>query len=404
MTCYNPPDFLRRINKPLLGQFFAAHRLLEDVDWATMPSRDTAPVMSAWRRLTDQQHEAAEQIFRQIWHLGTTEGIRIVIDEARHPALGANQHFASALEQLPGLLNKALWIYLYQISLFQRAGDFLTWDKWGRRTRWKRTDLPSHVTPDASEVATEALRARISAHYMATEGCGRQCTIDLHRRSNTHLWFLYPEDYSEEHLTYEDGALAPRTLHPAFQVIFAYDAFHGSLEICARSKADGRQQLEAIFADTILHLALAEQADTPATYTPTCLLHRHHVCRHGDGIAAVRIRSLRCLVHGAGTRSQGPLVTINAGASDDPRDIHHVIDRLIGPHTNRQELLSVRSATMEVFFDTLNRRGQRTRVEFTLTTPDGCTLEDTPEHLLIRRRLVEWGLEAPGVAATRRAS
>jgi hypothetical protein len=401
---YNPPDFLRRINKPLLGQFFAARGLLGDVAWATMPSRDTGPVMHAWRRLSDQQQEAAEQIFRQVWHLGTTDGIRIAIDESRHPTFCPDQDLAGALEAEPGLLNKALWIYLHRISIFQRAGDFLTWDQWGRRTRWKRTDLPPHVTPDVSEPATEALRSRISAHYVATEGCGRQCTIDLHRRGSTHLWFLYPEDYSEEHLTYEDGALAPRTLHPAFQVIFAYDARHGSLEVCARSKAAGRQQLEAIFAETVLHQTLPEPVDARPTYTPACLLDRTHVCRHGDGIAAVRVRSLRCLVHGAGTRARGPLVTFNAGASEDPRDIHHVIDRLIGAHTNRHELLSVRSATLDVFFDTLNRRGQRTRVEFTITTPDSCSLDDTPEHQLIRSRLVAWGLEAPGVAAARQAS
>lgn len=396
MTSYNPHDFLRRINKPLLGQLLAKQNLLKDQPWDTMPSRDDQPVLKAWDLISEQDKERQERIFRKIWHLGRTNGISIAIDEAQTQ----NLNIAEDLERVPGLLSKAMWIYLNHPSLFDRASEFLIFEAWGRRSRWKRNDLPLQTEPHLDVIATEALRSQVSAFYKRTEGCSKHCTIHALRRGEMFYWFLYPEDHSEEHLNYGDDGEEPETiiLHPAFQVIFAFSPANGCLEVCARTKAEGRETLEAIFANTILHVQLPEQVTPTPVYTLQCLLDRNHTFSHVEGIAYVRVRTLRCQILGAGTKSRTPLNTFDAGLSDEPQDIHKAIDRLIGVNTPRGDKLHVVSATIQVFLNDCFSNGKRKHVDFTISIPDGCNLDDDPIHALIRASLVEWKLEVPHAA------
>lgn len=397
MQSFNPYDFLKRVHKPTLGEFLAAHGLLTEVDWAHMPSRDLAPMLEVWNQLSEDDRERMELIFRKVWLLGRTgDGIRCAIDLLTSPAYG--EAVVEAVEQVPGLLGKALWIRQHHQDVFEEACELRVFDTWGRRTRWKRCDLPVDVAPDLGTDAREALRDQVSTFYQRTQGCGKRCTVHTVQRGDTYFWFLYPEDHSEEHLDYQDDEPEPIILHPAFQVIFAYEPARGSLEICARTVGDGRETLEAAFAESILHSRMPDQVEPPPVYTPQCLLDRHHVFTPVPGIHRVRVRSLRCLLLGARTRSRNPMVTINAGSSEDPDDIHHAIDRTIGPNRQREGLLHVVSATIQVWLEERNRRGNRKRVDFTITIPDGCNLEDDPEHRLIRDALVTWDLEASHAA------
>lgn len=396
MQSFNPNDFLRKVHKPTLGEFLAAHGMLTKVDWAHMPSRDLGPVQEAWSLLPEADRERMELIFRKVWILGrTNDGIRCAIDLSFDPVTGKG--FADEVSHVPGLLGKALWIHQHHQDVFEDACELRAFDTWGRRTRWKRCDLPPGVAPDLGPAAQETLRAQVSTFYEQTQGCGKRCTLHTVQRGDTHFWFLYPEDHSEEHLDYQDDEPEPIILHPAFQVIFAYEPVRGSLEICARTVGDGRETLEAAFAASILHGRMPDQVNPPPVYTLQCLLDRHHVFAPIKGIHRVRIRSLRCLILGAGTKSRNPMNTFNAGTSDDPIDIYRTMDRIIGPHRQREGLLHVVSATIQVWLEETNRRGARKRVDFTITIPDGCNLEDDPEHRMIRDALVTWDLEAPHV-------
>ena len=86
------------------------------------------------------------------------------------------------------------------------------------------------------------------------QGRGRNCNVEVFRRYEKEYFFAYPEDYAQSGLEWVRNRLAPRSRHPAFEVVFVYCQNEGSLDIYAPRNTTEVTVLQQIFAKAILRM------------------------------------------------------------------------------------------------------------------------------------------------------
>jgi hypothetical protein len=126
-------------------------------------------------------------------------------------------------------------------------------------TRWhKRTGLPM-FKPRIDPSSLSELGAALSECLRREEGRGRHCTVEyLRREDGTDVFIARPDDFAKAWLEHDQvGTLQSQHGQPTFELVFAYHAERGTLELSGRVVARLKPKLENIFGQIILGADLA---------------------------------------------------------------------------------------------------------------------------------------------------
>ena len=79
---YSTRDFFRQIPNVLLARYFQGRGLFGDLDFAAMKDGKPDELFAAWLALPDNQRNAMDAEFRDIFEMSCEKGFRAIIDEA----------------------------------------------------------------------------------------------------------------------------------------------------------------------------------------------------------------------------------------------------------------------------------------------------------------------------------
>ena len=386
---YAPKQFLRQAENGLLEQYFAQRKEQVDVPWDELPETDSDTIYEAWQQLPEASVIGIDEDFRNIAQLASGEGIRTLIEEGHFHKV----ELAPSLDARDGFVNKAFWVFLNQRRVFDVALILDRSDHLNGRYWRMRKDMPKKA-PDLSPDAIDELARSLSAYYREKQGRGRHCHVDKYLRADRkHYFFAYPQDYADTFIGYDDkGAFERKRQNPAFEVIFVYDPIDGELDLFAQGGKDIKQDLQEVFARTILHEDLGQEDKTSQPYELNGLKKRDFAfpTDPADRIAEVRVKALRLSVIGNGGRQ----LSFEVPPKGPTREIHDFIENALDAEQLPMAMVNVKSAAIQVRFDTSGGPGRQTKtVSFRVSHPDSCNLKDSPEELLVKQYLKRWEIE-----------
>jgi hypothetical protein len=214
--------------------------------------------------------------------------------------------------------------------------------------------------------------------------------VECYRRNELDYFFAYPEDYSQASIEWIDSEFArlPRT--PAFEVIFVYSQDDGTLEIFLRGNKKPVPDLQKIFAETILKIALGPDIKDEKIYHLNPLKQKNFqfVSDPASGIEAVLICKLR-LTKFMGKKER---ITLEADPTYNPNAVYDLLDK-IQNKSMRLSSFNITQVGLKVFFSpALGSTKRRTR-SFDISYPNSCNLKQDGRDLIIRKMLAASGLE-----------
>lgn len=383
---FSPITFFQRVPNALLGRYFREkHDVLHDVAFDALEENRIAAeaVYQAFSGLPEGNQAEIEAECQDIDAMANQAGVTALIDEATD--FHQNATFPEAINQINSFHGKVMWTFLEYPNYWAGATSILHAENIPDAYWKKRNDLP-HVTPHVQPEDSDRLADGLSHYFHSKEGRGRHCKVDVFRKRGREHFFAYLSDFGQSDFEWEGNTLSPRARHPAFEIIFVYTQTEGSLDIYAPHNTKYVDDLQQIFADTILKLnELDEFAGDDRVYNLDKLADRAFVFRPplDSGIKTVLVRRLRFSLFGAGKRK----VAVEAHTDQNSKAVYDLMDRLRLPpfHVTQAEITVIFLAPVP---------GTRTRTRtFRISYPNWCNLHHEGRDLVIRKMLVASGIE-----------
>lgn len=391
---YSPRNFLRHAPNELLARYFHERDRLTDIDMASLHETDIDPIFQAWERLPADVRTRIDSDFRTLDALADEEGIRAILEEGRYHGDDLEPVFAP----MEGFYDKVLRTFLEHPHYVEIAARFREADELPRNYWLRRKEVPQ-VEPRDDAAGCEELASAVGAYFRQSEGRGYSCTVEVYKRGGAHYFFAYPEDYGQTQIEYEQGRLERRPHRPAFEVVFVYSQANGTLDTFFRGRRQTVRDLQEIFARVILQRELGDPAKDERVYELNRLKRRDFsfVYDPGSGIQDVRVKLLRLSFVG----ERGRRITIEADPSRQRDAIYDLLDQVTdgGSETGAAvgskiplALVNVTRAGIQALFAKEGKRGRPTRTFF-LSYPNACTLGQDGKDAVLRRMLVDSGIE-----------
>jgi len=386
---YTPRHFLRQAPNGLLKTYFARRNELTGINWAMLGdgAKDKDMIYRAWHSLPPDRVRQAESEFRAIYQLATEDGIRIIIEEASILAPDA----VPALREIEGLAHKAFWLFLHQPKLFAHVSRCDHADNLSSRSWRTRKGLPA-LPPDLGDEAVSGLAAEIGRYYWDHQGRGNNCRGESFTRGDDRAYiFIYPQDYADTFIGYDkDGTFVRVPQQPAFEIVFAYDASAGVLDLYAKGDRRLKQRLEEMFARHILGCEIGPEPAGNDAYRLDGLKDRGFPMPTDpqDNIRLPRVKTLRLYL----PDGRGQIVLDTPASTDTTDAIHANIERYLVAHQIARDSVRVGGATFQMVLRP-EGDGREKRFEFSVSTRGSSNINrDRPEDILARKYLKKWGI------------
>ena len=342
-----------------------------------------------WERLGDRDRTELEAEFRELHEMSCEKGWLAIKDEAEsNPYFSGDElrAFKEKLSDLEGYFERAFATFLNFNDLWVGARHFCHADF--LRGWRKRYGIPK-VEPDISTNARKAMTNAVSEFYYRREGRGKNCEIDLYKRTSRDYFFFYPEDCAQQSIEYVDGELKRRPHNPAFELIMNYDREAGSLDTLMKGDRKSLEAMQLEFARHILHLdALPND--------PTCeQVYNFEPFKAGalqfeidpNGIVEnVEVTSLRL----SSQVTKGSKIIIDGYKTRLTDGVYDQFAR-IGP-SMPIELYNVTRVELKVLINRGAGKAAKAK-RVILTYPNSCNLKYDGEDLAIRQMLANSGME-----------
>ena len=384
---YTPRYFLRQVPMATLKDYFGRRNELAGLKWDGDNEQVRVAVYDAWHALPAESIRRIESEFRAIYELATEDGVRIMVEEA---AIFAPD-MLDGLHARAGFLDKALWLFLNNPDLFAHVSRCDHADQLSRS--WKtRNGLPKKE-PDVVETAIDALAAEIGQFYWDKEGRGgHNCRAEHFKRANARTYFfVYPEDYADTFIGYDkNGTFVRMPQQPAFEIVFAFDAVKGVLDLYAKGDKHVKQRLEEIFGKCILGADIGPEAQGNPPHNLNGLKDRSFPMPTDpqDNIRQVRVKSLKLyLPDGMGH------ITLDTPAKAPSADtLYDNMDAYLVGHQISRDAVRVVSATIQMVIGAIGN-GREKKIEFNVSARSARGVcRDHPDDHLARKYLQKWGI------------
>jgi len=385
---YSTRDFFRQMPKGLLDRYFAAQKVLAELDFTTMKEGDPQTLFDAWQAVPEDGRRRMEADFGEIAELSDPAGLVAILDEAKFHLQGQPEKLADlrdALSALPDHHSRAMVTFLDHPEVWRGALYFHHADKlpWWR----KRKNLPQR--PAAVDKASLALLAeKIKAHFRATDGRGRNCVVEPYRRGERDYFFAFPEDHAQRHVEWSEDRFELRAHNPAFEIVYVYCQAEGTLELNARGLGQSVQALQVIFAQAVLKMdSLPPDPRDEWVYDLGPLVRRDFafVTEAGSGIGAVVVKRVRL----SSRVRRGDRLTIEADPSQNRLAVHDLMEE-VGKSVPLH-LYNVTQVDVEATVQVAGGRAKRKAIR--ITHPNMCSLKQEDMDLKLQQMLVASGIE-----------
>jgi hypothetical protein len=376
---YNPKRFLRQAPNNLLSQYLKEKGVLEEIKFEKLTETKIESIYSAWLALPEKERSDMEKDFREIDFMATEGGTKAIIDEAGWHG----EELGPVLSELKSHHDRAFWTFLNRPAFWKGAFHFHYADNIPASYWRKRKNIPKKaalVDPENIKQLEQAL----SKYFHNKEGRGKNCRVECYRRNELDYFFAYPEDYSQASIEWIDSEFArlPRT--PAFEVIFVYSQDDGTLEIFLRGNKKPVPDLQKIFAETILKIALGPDIKDEKIYHLNPLKQKNFqfVSDPASGIEAVLICKLR-LTRFMGKKER---ITLEADPTYNPNAVYDLLDK-IQNKSMRLSNFNITQVGLKVFFSPAPGSTKRRTRSFDINYPNSCNLKQDGRDLIIRKML-----------------
>jgi hypothetical protein len=386
---YAPKQFLRQVQIELLKEYFTRRKVLGGVEWDKLKETEIEPIHDSWQALSEQICEAIDREFRQVHAMATANGTRAIIEEGRFHGLD----LTTKLDTQDGYINKVLWTLLEHPNIFDIAQIMNRADHLNGRHWRKRKDIPKKE-PNVSSEALKELADAVSAYYRENQGRGRHCWVETYLRANRyHYFFVYPQDYTDTFIGYNDDGQFQRKAHsPAFEVIYIYDPEDGTLDLYVQGDKELRRDLQELFGRAILNEELGEEKRNSAPYDLNGLKRRDFSfpTDPADRVRGVKVTAMRLSLLGKPRKR----ITFENGPKDPKEGIYDFMDASLHEQRLPLSMVNVSVAVIQMTFENTNggRRNERT-LSFRVAYPNSCNLKDSADELLAKKYLKEWTIE-----------
>ncbi len=386
---YSTRDFFRQMPNVLLARYFQGQGLFGDLDFDAMKEGKPDELFAAWLALPDNQRNAMDTEFRDIFEMSCEKGFRAIIDEATWQMEEEPDAIVSFIEMLSALSNhyeRAMITYLDHNILWRGATLFYHADT---LPYWRKRKNLSHRSAAVDEASVQQLADLIRHYFHHAEGRGKNCVVEPFRRGELDYFFAYPEDYSQQSIEWVNGAFDRRPHNPAFEVIYVYSQKEGSLDLNFHGSYKSIEPLQGVFAQAILKLdGLPPDPKDERVYDLNPLLQKGFNFNYdvGSGIERVTVKKLRL----SSRVTRGDRITFEADSSDNPDAVYDLLDEI------RASLrLSMYSVTqVELAASVVTDAGKPAKmVAIRITYPNSCSLRYDEVGLKLRAMLEASGIE-----------
>ncbi len=366
----------------LLEEFFARLEVtLLSLDWKRLGKRQVDPILQTIGWLPQADQERIESTLAAIYELACEQGWQAILEIAYQ--VGGTRRLIDKLRDSSPCV-RAMRVWLDEPEIFQTASMLHQVDG---LVRWrKRTGLPP-VEPRVTDESCRELASALSACLRREEGRGRHCSVDyLRRRDGADVFVAYPDDFVHEVLQHDSqGRLAPRSFRPTFEIVFAYQAQRGTLEMFAKVSPRMKPILEDLFGQIILGVDLSAHARR----RPWDLnrLKDRYFCLETDPADHVTasICRLRLDVPPYGR------LTVEPNRNGQTTDAFNVIDECLNGERICWDEVEISLATFHFQFRAMSGRQEGT-LTFDVSAPDYCSIKSPrPERIaLAHKYLRRW--------------
>lgn len=382
---YSLKNFLRKAQNKDLQRYFKENGIEIAVDWDKLKETKIDPVADAIERLADNTRKTIEGDFLSIHVLNNEAGYQALRQEL---AQGKN----SALDNMD-FINAAFLCFFDHRQVFNMARVFQPFFDKGRYWR-KVQDVPGKFPANPAQ-HTKRLAEFLTIYFKDNEGRGRNCQVEHYQRDNRHFFFAFPEDHPIHLIQWERSEMKKTLVHPAFEVVFVYDAKVRSLDTYYEGSITNSQILDSVFSRTILGQDIPERLYNKPVYALSGLKSRSFkfITQVHDGIEKITITHIK--VESIMRRSK-LTVESDVFGHKGQEALYADMDSLFSVSNTRfpLDMLNVVKAQIAVDFKSEGRKGYKRR-RFTISAPSSCTLKHEGEDLIIRRILKDSGVELP---------
>lgn len=366
----------------ILEEFFARLEVqLVSLDWKRLGKRQVDPLLLAISWLPQADQQRIESTLAAIYELACEQGWQAILEVA-HQVGGTRRLVDKHRDSSP--YARAMRVWLDEPEIFQTASMLHQVDG---LARWrKRSGLPP-VEPRVTEESCRELASALSACLRREEGRGRHCSVDyLRRRDGADVFVAYPDDFVHAVLQHDArGKLAARAFRPTFEIVFAYQAQRGTLEIFAKVSPRMKPILENVFGQIILGVDLS--AHTRRRPWDLNRLKDRYFCLETDPAdhATASICRLRLDVPCCGR------LTVEPDRRDHATDVFNVIDECLNGESICWDEVEISLATFRFQFQAMGGRRAGT-LTFDVSAPDYCSIRSRrPERIaLAHKYLRRW--------------
>jgi hypothetical protein len=391
---FSPKNFLRQAPNALLARYCQEKEILAEVDFASLSETNIGPIYETWDKLPSEARRLMESDFRNIDALACENGIKAVIDAA----LVEEEDLEPIFAEMEGFYDKAFWTFFEREPFFEMALLFVNADNLPTRYWRRRKDLPE-VPANKDETSLRELGEAFSYYFRKAEGRGHACAVDYYNRNGLDYFFAYPEDYARTSLEWNKGALERRSHKPAFEIIAVYSQDEGTLDMFFQGAIKTVRDLQVIFSRTILKTEIPPEEKDKRVYDLNGLKRREFAFIYDpdSGINDVVIKKLRLSALGGFMKR----ITLEADPSHNQEAVHDLLEEVVRVDGTAEcpqcqkiplPLVNITQAAIQVVFNHDGRRRPATRT-FQISYPNSCSLKQEGRDLIIRKMLIDSGLE-----------
>jgi hypothetical protein len=383
---FNLALVIEKVPKALLQRFLSQFRGFSDLDWTKLPPNDPEPILKTLYAFSEPDKSRIVMRLRQVHALADSQGAAVLCNAARDcqlPQVAAmfatmKNHFERAfwcLAEQPKVFNHE-WVYAYVYCLRRSA----------RETRLGFPPGKIQIGRTQINRITELIR-----EIYRVEGRAELCKVDHWEQDALHVFHAYPSDFLDQIDSYDaTGELTSISIRPPFHIVFQVDGQAGSVNLLCQAGGARHDELFKRFSMAVYGVpppARAKRAfDLQALRDPAHEFRRDP--RHC--IAALRVTALR-LQFPENARHRA-LFEVDRADPDD--SIFDLIGKKLSGGLRTLAKAKILSAEFQAIF---RSPGEPEKiVNFKITVPRWCDLDDDPEGRILSGYLPAWGLQGNG--------
>ena len=383
--------FLLHAKLAHLGQFLHGKSLLRDFAFGYFRDGDVELVEAEIGRLNPEAREDCESTFVELYRMGSRAGINSIIAAScsKHLYKECDSDLRQKLGAMESYLDGAFWIYLNRPQYWEVACNLASADALGV-TAWEKHPKMPRREPRTDNTSLSALGGALGSYFHTMEGRGPRCDVSVCDRPERLHVFCFLEAQARALPEWQAEGMRRRPHKPVQPLTYMYSRIDGVLDVHFKGKPSVIWDLMAIFA---LHVLGEKRIDPPpksrGVYRLDCFKYRGAVRFHygpQSEITSVSVRRLRL------TPKLGAKRHITIEGSPTP-GVEPVYDALENELTSlRLDDVDVTQVELQVKFRRTATRRQRT-IDATVTVPNRCSLAYDDRELLVRKMLIDSGIE-----------